>query len=122
MPSIREIQDVVEDTYRLLARGEINGKRSEAHYLTSLAGVREYVQSVEDEMYRLQARGEMNGQRSETHYLDSTASLREQLQAQESQITALQQALTVLKDKLLPTAAPPGHSGSGSEDLQSVRS
>ena len=32
MPSIEEVQKVVSDMYRLLARGEIDGKRSEAHY------------------------------------------------------------------------------------------
>jgi lysozyme family protein len=112
MPSIGEIQKVVEDMYRLLARGEIKGKRSEAHYRTSMAGVREYAQSVEDEMYRLLARGEINGQRSEGHYLYSTSSLRDQLLAQQSQLAALQQELSALKDKLQSMTAPAGDGAS----------
>jgi lysozyme family protein len=121
-PNIGEIQDVVEESYRLLARGEIKGQWSEAHYRTSIAGVREYAQRVEDEMYRLLARGEINGQRSEGHYRQSTASLREQLLAQQRQLTALQQELTALKDKLRPTSAPPGNGGGEALSLQSVMS
>jgi hypothetical protein len=113
MPSIGEIKTVVDDMYRLLARGEIKGKRSDAHYLTSLAGLREHVKTVEDNMYRLLARGEINGQRSEGHYLHSTASLREQLLDQQSQIAALQEEIKQLMLKVGATAPRPANARSG---------
>jgi surface antigen len=113
MPSIGEIQKVVNDMYRLLARGEIKGKRSEAHYLTSIAGLKDHVKTVEENMYRLLARGEINGKRSEGHYLYSTASLRDQLLAQQSQITALQEEIKHLTLKVEATAPLPAEASGG---------
>jgi hypothetical protein len=113
MPSIGEIQNVVKNMYRLLARGEIKGKRSEAHYRTSIAGLKDHVKAVEENMYRLLARGEINGQRSEGHYLHSTASLRDQLLAQQSQLAALQEEITQLTLKVEAAAPLPAEASSG---------
>lgn len=94
------IKETVADMYRLLARAEIDGKRSAAHYPHSIAGVREYVKEVGENMYRLLARGEINGKRSESHYANSTAHLREQLTVQAQKMDTLQQELDALKLKL----------------------
>ena len=43
MPSIDDMKAVVGDMYRMLARGEIDGKLDPAHYGYSLLGMRSYV-------------------------------------------------------------------------------